>query len=253
MDYDLEALREGLGDRLEFLAETGSTNEQALLLGRAGAPDGTVVLAGRQLAGRGRRGAVWFCGEGKGLAFSILLRPPFERALWPRLSLVAGLAVVKAIESAGLVPEIKWPNDVLIGGRKVCGILMEAEGGFAVVGIGLNVARTELPGELKAIATTLEGEGASELRREALLLAIESAFTNYARKISSDFPHLVAMMRERCALEGKAIEFLAGQEKRKGLCKGIGDGGELLVKDEGAVRRYFAADQIRVVEGLDSF
>ncbi|MDQ8188815.1 biotin--[acetyl-CoA-carboxylase] ligase [Roseibacillus persicicus] len=245
MSYDLAVLRGQLGERLHYFEEIGSTNEEALRLGRAGAIDGSVIVAERQLAGRGRRGASWFCGEGKGLAFSMLLRPQFERALWPRLSLVAGLAVAKAIEVAGLFPEVKWPNDVLIGGRKVCGILMEAEKDFAVVGIGLNVGQADLPQELREVATSLETEGAGELARETYLLRVEAAFVNYARLIATDFPYLVEMLRERCALEGKKIEFLVGQDRREGFCQGIGDGGELLVRNGGKVERYFAADQIR--------
>lgn len=246
-EYDLEVLRAELGERLQFFPELGSTNEQALQMGREGAPSGRVVLAEKQSAGRGRRGAAWFCGEGSGLAFSILLRPDFEKALWPRLSLVAGMAVARSIEAAGLAPEIKWPNDVMIAGRKVCGILVEAEGDFVVVGIGLNVGKVALPEELQVIATSLEDEGAQGGTREEHLLGILKNLGSFEKLVRSEFGELIAMVRARCALSGKEIEFLEGQEARSGLCEGVGEAGDLQVWEGGVLRRYFTADQIRVV------
>ena len=216
-------------------------------MGREGAAGGTLVLAERQVAGRGRRGAAWFCGEGTGLAFSVLVRPDFEKALWPRLSLVAGMAVARSIEKAGLAPEIKWPNDVLIAGRKVCGILVEAEGDFVVVGIGLNVEAMEMPKELSGIATSLAAEGARGVTREEHLLEIVRNFESLQKLVRSDFGALVSMVRARCALMGKEIEFLDGKDQRRGRCEGVGEAGDLQVWEGSALKRYVAADQIRVV------
>ncbi|MGJ8724368.1 MAG: biotin--[acetyl-CoA-carboxylase] ligase [Roseibacillus sp.] len=249
-DYDLELLHAELGERLQYFSELGSTNEQALEMGREGMSSGAVVLAGKQWAGRGRRGAAWFCSEGAGLAFTIVLRPDFEKALWPRLSLVAGMAVAKSIEAAGLAPEIKWPNDVLIGGRKVCGILVEAEGDFVVVGIGLNVGAMEVPEELSEIATSLAKEGAQEVIREEYLLEILKSFESLEKLVKSDFASLISMVRSRCALAGKEVEFLDGQERRRGRCEGIGEAGDLQVWEDRLLKRYVAADQIRVVSSL---
>ena len=247
-DYDLKVLHAELGERLQYFSELGSTNEQALEMGRKGMSDGAVVLTEKQLAGRGRRGAAWFCGEGTGLAFTILLRPDFGKALWPRLSLVAGMAVAQSIEAAGLAPEIKWPNDVLIAGRKVCGILVEAEGDFVVVGIGLNVGAMAMPEELSEIATSLATEGADEMSREEHLLGILKNFESLEKLVQSDFGTLISMVRSRCALAGKEIEFLDGQERRKGRCKGVGEAGDLQVWEGSVLKRYVAADQIRVVD-----
>ena len=245
--YDLEVLREALGERLLFFEELDSTNEKALERGRQGAASGEVVLTEKQVAGRGRRGAGWFCGEGAGLAFSVLLRPDFEKALWPRLSLVAGLAVARSIEGANLAPEIKWPNDVLIAGRKVCGILVEAEEDFVVVGIGLNVKAMEMPEELREVATSLAAEGAREMTREEHLLDILENFDSLQKLVRGDFGTLVSMVRARCALAGKEIEFLDGQERRAGRCEGVGEAGDLQVWEGEVLKRYVAADQIRVV------
>jgi BirA family biotin operon repressor/biotin-[acetyl-CoA-carboxylase] ligase len=246
--YDWEAMREEWGQRLHSFEELDSTNEQALKLGREGAGHGSVVVAERQLAGRGRRGAAWLSGEGSGLAFTVLLRPQMERALWPRLSLVAGVAVARSIERVGLSPEIKWPNDVLVAGRKVCGILVEAEGDFVVVGIGLNVGKMELPGELQETATSLATEGATQKRREEYLSEIVADFLSLTKLVEREFTIIVQMVRSRCALVGHEIEFLEGQEEGRGLCEGVGEGGELLVRVEGNLKRYFAADRIRVLK-----
>lgn len=246
--YDVNFLRSELGERLLFHKELDSTNQEALKLGREGACDGSVVLAERQLAGRGRRGTSWFCGEGAGLAFSILLRPKSKRALWPRLSLVAGLAVAKSIESVGLLSEIKWPNDILISGRKVCGILVEAEDDFVVVGVGLNVGEVQLPRELRGVATSLAQERGSEKTREEHLLAIVAKVDSWRERVDGGFEGILEQVRIRCALSGKDIEFWEGQEQKRGFCEGIGEGGDLLVREGGEVRRHFAAEQIRIVE-----
>ena len=245
--YDLAFLRESLGERLFYSEELGSTNEEALRKGREGALAGSVFLAQRQIAGRGRRGATWFCAEDAGLAFTLLLRPSFERALWPRLSLVAGLAVAQSIESTGLFPEIKWPNDVLISGRKVCGILVEAEGDFVAVGIGLNVGKAILPDELRDRASSLAEEGGQGATREEHLLMITERMASLQNRIVGDFSSVLVEVRARCGLAGKEIEFLEGQNKRSGICEGIGEGGDLLVREEGRLKRYLTADEIRVM------
>ncbi|MBK1834707.1 biotin--[acetyl-CoA-carboxylase] ligase [Roseibacillus ishigakijimensis] len=244
--FDRQRLQAEWGERLHFFAETDSTNEQALALGRAGAVQGTVVLAERQTAGRGRRGAAWFCGEGTGLAFSLLLRPSFARVLWPRLSLVAGLAVAQAIEKEGLFPEIKWPNDLLLRGRKVCGILVESESDFVVVGIGLNVGHGPFPPEVANLATSLAAEGGGQGGREDYLSAIVCKVLSLLNWVPRDFSQVIAPVRERCALQGREIDFLLGGESHRGFCEGIGPGGELLVREGEELKRHFAADQIRV-------
>ena len=246
--YDEGLLREKLGDRLHYYTELGSTNEEALELGLEGAKHGVVVLAERQVAGRGRRGADWFCGEGAGLAFSVVLRPDFERVLWPRFSLMAGLAVAQSIERLGLFPEIKWPNDVLLAGRKVSGILVEAAGDCVVVGVGLNVKAVELPAGLREVATSLQEAGGRETTREEQLLAILRRFDSLQNQLGLGFEGLVEQVQRSCALSGKEIEFWVGQERKRGVCEGIGNGGDLLVREGKSVLRYMTADEIRVVK-----
>jgi carbamoyltransferase len=114
------------GRLVRWYGKLGSTNDEARAWAREGAQEGSTVWAEEQSAGRGRRGAVWLSGPGEGLTFSVILRPSMPRALWPRLALVSGLAVVRVFEGQGLAAELKWPNDVMVKDRKICGILVEA-------------------------------------------------------------------------------------------------------------------------------
>ncbi|HOU53635.1 MAG TPA: biotin--[acetyl-CoA-carboxylase] ligase [Myxococcota bacterium] len=147
--------------RVLWFPEVGSTQDEAIALGRRGAPAGTLVMAGRQTRGRGRQGRSWHSPEG-GLYCSLLLRPEAPVHRWPSLTVVAGLAVARALTRSGVVGvRIKWPNDLILGGRKVAGLLAEsvATEGFCVVGVGLNLDLGDgLPPDLRAIATDLARE-----------------------------------------------------------------------------------------------
>lgn len=147
--------------RVHFFPAIPSTQDEAIRLAHAGAPEGTLVVAGRQTRGRGRVGRTWFSPAGAGLYASVVLRPPVPPAKWPALSVLAGVAVVEEIQRLGVVgARLKWPNDALIEGRKVAGILTEAfpDAGFAVLGLGLNASfqGVDLPPDLADVATDLE-------------------------------------------------------------------------------------------------
>jgi BirA family transcriptional regulator, biotin operon repressor / biotin---[acetyl-CoA-carboxylase] ligase len=167
----------GLWRSIAVLASTGSTNADLLAQAAKGAPEGSVLAAEAQTAGRGRMGRSWLSPPGAALMFSVLLRPtavPPSRRGW--LPLLAGLAVASAVRGVtGLEAGLKWPNDVLIGGAKLAGILAEQSAGAIVVGIGLNVStqRSELPVET---ATSLALAGATQLDRPALLRAVLGTF-----------------------------------------------------------------------------
>jgi BirA family biotin operon repressor/biotin-[acetyl-CoA-carboxylase] ligase len=197
------------------LRETTSTNDRARDLASAGAPHGTLVTASAQSAGRGRQGRSWSAPPGTALLMSLVLREPP-----PLLPLVAAVAVA---EVCGDGAQIKWPNDVLLEGRKVAGILAEGrpQEGWAVLGIGLNVAlRVEdLPPELHATATTL-GRGRAELEPTLaqLLQALE-------RALALDSVALLAAYRVRDALRGRAISWTGGA----GIADGIDGAGRLVV------------------------
>ena len=164
-------LRGRLGRPYRFVKRTASTQR---LLGEDD-PEGAVVVADEQTEGRGRLGRQWLAPAGTSLLLSILLRPDVEPARLPELSLVAGRACAEAIaETAGLETEVKFPNDVLVGGRKVAGILAEASEGRVALGVGINVSQAagELPPDARTPATSLLLETGREIDRAELLVAL---------------------------------------------------------------------------------
>jgi BirA family biotin operon repressor/biotin-[acetyl-CoA-carboxylase] ligase len=206
------------------LRETGSTNDVARALAEAGAPSGTIVTAGRQSAGRGRRGRVWSSPEGKALLLSAIVRDLGPgQALLP---LAVPVAVCQAIESVGgRECRIKWPNDVWIEERKVAGVLIEARlPDWAVIGIGVNVAIApdEFPADLRWPATSI-GAGASvEAVREAICAALE-------RWTSAPRAEVLAAYADRDALAGRRVEWDGGE----GIASGVDGDGNLTVEQTG--------------------
>jgi BirA family transcriptional regulator, biotin operon repressor / biotin---[acetyl-CoA-carboxylase] ligase len=195
---------------------TDSTNLRLRELAEAGAPHGTLVTATEQLAGRGRQGRSWSAPAGTALLCSLLLHEPP-----PLLSLIAGVALAEVCGDGALV---KWPNDVLVGGRKVAGILVEArpQAGWAVLGIGLNVAVdvAALPGELRDRAGSL-GLGTDAIEPTLLQL-----LRQLQHRLTQPLAETLALLRARDALLGQTIAWAEG----KGRAAGIADDGRLLVQ-----------------------
>jgi len=178
IERELQARGVTLGRPLSVMVTTTSTNDDAKRAGQQGAPSGAAFVADQQSSGRGRLGRVWHSPPAQNLYATILLRPKLEPKAAPLLTLAAGLAVRDAL--APLVPTrevaIKWPNDVYVAGRKVAGILAEAQGqgsdSFVVVGFGVNVRTTDFPVELVGRATSLALAGAEMLDRGEVFMAI---------------------------------------------------------------------------------
>lgn len=233
--------------RLLIRESVESTNDEVRVLAQAGVASGLVLLAERQTAGRGRRGAPWFSQAGESLAFSILVRPEEPKALWPRLALAAGLAVAEAVESFGLQAGIKWPNDIWIGQRKVAGILVEAGSDFAVVGIGLNVNSCEFPPEVSEIATSLRIETSRIFSRAEVLGEIVRKFAGRRHQIGNDFDTLISAIRLRCVLTGKRVSLITTGGPETGTVEGIADGGELLLRTPNGLERLLQADELRLL------
>jgi BirA family biotin operon repressor/biotin-[acetyl-CoA-carboxylase] ligase len=213
-----------LGTPRLHLRRTDSTSSRARELAAAGAPHGTLVTAGGQTAGRGRQGRTWSAPPGRALLCSLVLRR-FD-ALLP---LQAALAVADLAAWAGLDARIKWPNDVLVDGRKLAGILIEGrpQEGWAVLGIGVNVAvrPEDLPEELRATAATLGREpGDVEPALTVLLDALE-------RRIAEAGETTLAGYRALDALAGREIRWSGGE----GVAEGIADDGNLLVRTAAGV------------------
>lgn len=196
-----------LGRPRLHLRETGSTNERARALAAAGAPHGTLVTASSQTAGRGRQRRRWFAPPGSALLLSLVLRQPD-----PLLSLRAGLAVA---DLAGAGAQIKWPNDVLLGGRKLAGVLVEGrpQEGWSVLGIGVNVALdpAALPPELRERVATLGRQAAQlEPALAELLAALE-------RRLAEPPAQAVAALRARDALLGRPLKWAGGEGSGAGI------------------------------------
>jgi BirA family biotin operon repressor/biotin-[acetyl-CoA-carboxylase] ligase len=207
---------------------TDSTNARARDLALAGAPDGLVVTAAEQSAGRGRQGRTWTAPAGKALLMSAIVRNLTRRdALLP---LAVPVAVAEACDAfAGRRCDIKWPNDVWAGGRKLAGVLLEGrpQEGWAVIGIGLNVgtAADEFPPELRETATSLAIEGGHDPGTDAVLAAILAALD---RRVGSLERDILAAWRERDLLAGSTVRWNDGQ----GTAAGLDDSGALLVDTE---------------------
>src|SRR3972149_2437761 len=166
-----------MGVELHYYATLGSTNDRAAELARAGAPEGTLVVADEQTAGRGRSGRRWHSPAGSGLALSLVLRPTTlgSREI-AAIGLIGAMGSIEALAEYGMQPELKWPNDVLLNGAKVGGILAEAswtgsELDHVILGIGLNVGKAPLP-EVEFPATSIEQAVGKPVAREALLLRV---------------------------------------------------------------------------------
>jgi BirA family biotin operon repressor/biotin-[acetyl-CoA-carboxylase] ligase len=232
---------------LRVLESAGSTNDELRTLAEASAPEGLVLLALEQSAGRGRRGAKWFAPPGEALTFSVLLRPAAPKALWPRLALAAGLAVAEAVESFGPSVGIKWPNDVWIGSRKIAGILVEAGADFAIVGIGLNVNTTCFPDEVSQIASSLAMETCITHSRGDVLGAIIRRFAIRARQIDKEFAALMDQVRQRCVLTGQTVQLSTSSGPRVGVVDGLSPAGELILRGPQGTELLIQADEIRIL------
>lgn len=225
-----------------------STNDLARELARDGAPHGTVVVAEAQDAGRGRLGRAWHSPAGEGLYFSAVLRPRLDPASAPPLSLAAAVALAEAVRGfLGRPPALKWPNDLLVGGRKLAGILieMEAEPGrlaHLVLGIGLNVNAASFPDELAERATSIRLERGSPVRRAPVLASILHALERWVDRLEAEGPAPVcAAWLELAELVGRQVTVTvsAGAEPLHGIALGL--------DERGALRLELADGRVEVV------
>ena len=227
------------GWRVEVVTSAPSTNGLVADRARAGEPAGLVIVAESQTAGRGRLGRTWTSPSRAGLTFSVLLRPSLEPAQWGWLPLLSGVAVARALrEQTGVDAVLKWPNDVLIDGRKTCGLLAEAVvPGVVVLGVGLNVTtrRLELP---HAGATSLQIEGASTTDRDTVLRAILRELT----VVLADVDAGRAGYRALCSTLGRQVRVELPTGAVEGTAAAVDDDGRLVVDG----RAYGAGDVVHL-------
>ncbi len=227
-----------LGNPVYCFDEIDSTNTRAKLLAEKGAPEGTLVIAESQTAGKGRRGRSWASPPGEGLWFSFVLRPQIRPSVAPMITLAAALAVAASIEDVcGLPARIKWPNDIVISGRKLVGILTELsaetlEVHYVVVGIGINVNMTEFPEEIRRTATSLYLESGKRFKRCDIVAAVMKRMEEYYAAYMNTCS-LAAMKDEymgRLANLNREVAVITLREEWRGLCEGIDEYGRLLVR-----------------------
>ena len=246
------------GKTVHFARETDSTNLWIKRLAKEGASEGTLALAEFQSAGRGRLGRSWEVPEGTSVMMSILLRPKFEPQYAPTLTLVMGMAVAKAVKSLGFDVSIKWPNDVVVSHKKICGILTEmgvrdGKIDYAVIGVGLNVNIKEFPEEMADKATSLYLESGREFDRSQIPGLVMEAFEEYYEKFAAtcDLSGLKEEYESILANYNQSVRVLA-KEPYEGVARGITDGGELLVEKTDGTIVAVSAGEVSV-RGLYSY
>ena len=246
------------GKTVHFARETDSTNLWIKRLAKEGASEGTLALAEFQSAGRGRLGRSWEVPEGTSVMMSILLRPKFEPQYAPTLTLVMGMAVAKAVKNLGFDVSIKWPNDVVVSHKKICGILTEmgvrdGKIDYAVIGVGINVNIKEFPEEMADKATSLYLESGREFDRSQIPGLVMEAFEKYYEKFAAtcDLSGLKEEYESILANYNQPVRVLA-KEPYEGVARGITDGGELLVEKTDGTIVAVSAGEVSV-RGLYSY
>ena len=252
---ELESIRRTgwVGSEIVYLSETDSTNTKAKHLAEEGYPTGTLVVAEQQMAGRGRRGRGWEAPKGTGIYMTLLLKPQIEPDNASMLTLVAALAVSAAVRRVINRPAgIKWPNDIVMNGKKICGILTEMSAqvdyvNYIVIGIGINVHNESFPEEISHMATSLYLETGAHHNRAALIEEVWEQFEHYygifmetqdLSRLTKEYnAHLVNMHQE--------VKVLDPKEPYEGKAMGITARGELIV-DTWESRKLVSAGEVSV-------
>jgi BirA family transcriptional regulator, biotin operon repressor / biotin---[acetyl-CoA-carboxylase] ligase len=241
-----------VGREIHVFQETTSTNDVAARLARGGAEEGAVVFAESQTKGRGRLGRAWISPAGKGLWFTVLLRPDIPPQEATQLTVAAATALTRAVTlQTGLAPEIKWPNDLLIRGRKVAGILTEMRAELdrvqeVLLGVGLdvNLEADDFSESLRRTATSLRIETGQKVNRAELAVAIMRELDrDYQMVAEGHFARLAEQWAERCTTLGRQVAIRLGDRVIRGRAESLDDDGALLVRGvHGHLERIVGGD-----------
>jgi BirA family biotin operon repressor/biotin-[acetyl-CoA-carboxylase] ligase len=250
MPFDLAAVRASLPGRdIHWHESVGTTMHEAALLAAAGAPSGTVAGADEQTAGQGRFGRHWHSQPETGLYFSVILRPALPASDLPLVTLALGLAVREAIlEAAGLVCDLRWPNDLLIADRKCAGILTQLESGAVVAGIGINVNQPDLPPEIAGIATSLRLASAATHSRERLLVRLLPAIDEWCGLLAREGrePILRVFAKSSSYVAGRRVTVeISEGETLTGTTAGLTPDGFLRIRDDRGKEHTIIAGGVR--------
>ncbi len=243
-----------IGREIKYFTEITSTNDMAKELASKGAREGTIVLAETQTRGKGRLGRRWLSPEG-GIWFSVILRPKISARDSYQLTFMTAVAVAKTIRKMFRVSvEIKWPNDVLVNERKVCGILTETSTrgnavDFVIIGVGVNanVDLTSFPKDLWVSVTSLEAEMKGEVDRERFLCVLLKEMENYYKMLQEKkFELVLEEWKSLTTLFGARVEVTSFEEKIRGLAVGVNQNGSLEVQlKNGTVRKILSGDVVK--------
>jgi BirA family biotin operon repressor/biotin-[acetyl-CoA-carboxylase] ligase len=239
------------GKRIHHFFTVGSTNDVALELGQAGEPHGAVVIAEQQTAGRGRVGRSWHSEKSSGIYMTILLRPTITPVQAPLVTLVAGLAARDAVsEQTGLAADLRWPNDLLLNGKKLGGVLTEMHAEpdrvhFVVVGIGINVNHEQMPAAIASIATSLRIETGRAHSRTELLVGVLRRLDGYYDQFLRQGPEpiLKRFAEVSSYYQDKCVRISTATETFVGVTAGLEPSGVLRVRREnGKIELVLAGD-----------
>jgi BirA family transcriptional regulator, biotin operon repressor / biotin---[acetyl-CoA-carboxylase] ligase len=239
------------GKRIYHYFKTDSTNTIALELGHAGEPHGTLAIAEEQTGGRGRAGRSWHSEKTSGIYVTVLLRPQISPTLAPLITILAGLAVRDAVQDeTGVAADLRWPNDLLAGGKKFCGILTEmyaepSQVRFVIVGIGINVNHIAMPPELASVATSLRTMTGKPISRLQLLVQLLRQLESYYNRFLAEGaePILARFAELSSYARGKRVRINTGRESYVGTTDGLEPNGLLRVRrDDGNVAVVISGD-----------
>ena len=241
-----------VGQNVRYVHETDSTNNEAKRF--SDMPDGTLFVAEVQTGGKGRLGRAWTSPAGEGIWMSILLKPDINPNEAPEITLIAGLAVCRALKRFGAL--IKWPNDVVIGGKKICGILTEMSAeiervSYIICGIGINVNIEEFPEELREKAASLYTvTGEKHNRTEIIRSVMEEFEPLYDEYLKKRLKNIVPEYKSVCVNIGKRVSILYGEHQTTGTAVDINENGHLVVDtDEGEITVSSGEVSVRGVYG----
>lgn len=230
-----------MGKKVKVLESTVSTQEEARRLAEEGAAEGTIVIAEEQTGGKGRMGRKWFSPKGKGVWMSLVLRPKQPMHYMPQLTLMTGVAVCRAVRRvSGVMAGLKWPNDLLAGGRKISGILLESAVEdehvrycIAGIGISVNLEREDYPEELTGVATSLKIESGEPVDRTALIAAVLEEFEKlYALYQQEGFGPIATLWEALSVTLGKPVTVNTANGAVQGVAEKLDPSGALLVATE---------------------
>lgn len=248
-----------IGNKLFVFESIDSTNECAKTLAEAGCEEGTVIVSEVQTAGKGRLGRTWTSDAGKNLLFSIVLRPKMKAEQAGLLSMLAAVATSTAIEATTNITTVcKWPNDLLLNGKKCCGILLESSltptsVNYAIVGIGLNVNQTQFDNELETRATSLKLTTEKEIDRTGLLKNIFEHIDRYYAMIqTNNWDTVLNEWRQRATMFGKEITLLQSDQQIHGIARDINSDGGLILETSSGMQTYYAGEVTLSTEPITS-